>query len=70
MRPLVRWHLNEIGNAHSDIPSNLVVDGDFGNLTRASVVEFQRVIGFEGNGVVDSDTWYMIMETAYRLGHE
>ena len=37
--------------------ASLVVDGDFGSVTKAAVVRFQQQNGLTANGIVESSTW-------------
>ena len=43
---------------------NYKVDGDFGNLTHNSTIEFQRTNGLVADGIVGKRTW----DKAYELG--
>ena len=42
--------------------SSLVVDGDFGPLTRAAVVEVQRLGGVAQDGIVGPATWSLLLK--------
>lgn len=48
--------LNEVNNA------KLVADGDFGNLTQAAVLIFQKKAGLVEDGIVGSNTYAKIIE--------
>ena len=58
---LVQRYLNAIASYYGDIPS-IVEDGIFGSGTKNAVYEFQRLYLFYDTGVVDSVTWYRIVE--------
>lgn len=58
---LLQTYLNAISQYYGDIP-HLEVDGIFGSQMRNAVYEFQRLYLFEDTGVVDSVTWYRIVE--------
>ncbi len=64
---LVQECLNRIGKfyAQSGIPSNLETDGSFGNLTKDSVIAFQKYMRLEVDGIIGPKTWDMLMEVAY-----
>jgi len=55
---LLQECLNKTGN-------ELVTDGDFGEKTKAAVMEFQTLNGLNGDGTVDEDTWRVLMEKVY-----
>lgn len=52
--------LNNISSRHPSIP-RLVVDGQFGNNTRNSVIAFQRIYELAPDGIVGPITWNRIM---------
>ncbi|MBR5528782.1 MAG: peptidoglycan-binding protein [Clostridia bacterium] len=58
---LLQRYLNAISVYYGDIP-RLSEDGVFGSQTRNAVAEFQRLYLFSDTGVVDSATWYRIVE--------
>jgi len=58
---LLQRYLNVIAQYYGDIPT-LDEDGVFGSRTRNAIYEFQRLYLFEDTGVVDSLTWYRIVE--------
>lgn len=58
---LLQRYLNVIAQYYGDIPT-LDEDGIFGSRTRNAIYEFQRLYLFEDTGVVDSVTWYRIVE--------
>lgn len=58
---LLQRYLNVIALYYGDIPT-LVEDGVFGSRTRNAIFEFQRLYLFEDTGIVDSLTWYRIVE--------
>ncbi len=58
---LIQRYLNEISEYYGDIPA-LNEDGIFGSGTRNAVYEFQRLYLFNDTGIVDSVTWYRIVE--------
>ena len=58
---LLQKYLNAIAQYYGDIP-RLDEDGIFGNQTRNAIYEFQRLYLFEDTGIVDSITWYRIVE--------
>ncbi len=58
---LLQKYLNAIAQYYGDIP-RLDEDGIFGSQTRNAIYEFQRLYLFEDTGIVDSITWYRIVE--------
>lgn len=58
---LVQSYLQKISQ-YMSIPY-LVVDGIYGNATKKSVVAFQELLGLTPDGIVDPDTWNMIVAT-------
>jgi peptidoglycan hydrolase-like protein with peptidoglycan-binding domain len=60
-------YLNEIGKVYPSIPS-LTADGKFGNGTRQSVMEFQRLFGLNPDGVVGKNTWDRIVSVYASIG--
>ncbi|MDR0272149.1 MAG: peptidoglycan-binding protein [Clostridiales bacterium] len=60
---LIQEALNQVGTIYSEI-NTLTVDGGFGPMTEGAIIAFQRIMGIEANGVVDSTTWYSIMGAA------
>lgn len=48
--------LNDLSEVHPSVLM-LVVDGIFGDNTKSSVEEFQKVAGLSANGIVDVETW-------------
>ena len=57
---IIQAYLNAIGQTNPNIPP-LVVDGNFGPRTEASVMAFQRQFGLNPDGVVGPLTWAAIM---------
>ncbi|MBQ6907055.1 MAG: peptidoglycan-binding protein [Clostridia bacterium] len=58
--------LRFISSHINDIPS-VIPDGIYGEKTKNSVSEFQKVFGIENTGEVDNKTWDKIRETYMRL---
>ena len=56
--------LNSVRNSHPSI-GQLNVDGIFGPLTQASVLEFQRIAGLNPDGIVGPLTWNALMPRCY-----
>jgi hypothetical protein len=57
--------MNRIFSGYAAMP--LVVDGDFGPATKAAVVEFQRRVGLEGDGIVGPLTWVQLNKYGVKL---
>lgn len=57
----MQHQLNVIAGAYPQIPK-LVEDGIFGEKTRESVMNFQRIFGIPQTGSVDFVTWFKISE--------
>ncbi|MDR2940329.1 MAG: peptidoglycan-binding protein [Clostridiales bacterium] len=53
--------LNNISSRYPSI-STLTADGVYGNGTRNSVVEFQRIFGLTQDGIIGKSTWDKIMQ--------
>ncbi len=58
---LIQRYLNAVATFFGDIPT-LVEDGVFGTQTRNAIYEFQRLYLVNENGIVDSGTWYRLVE--------
>ena len=58
---LIQRYLNEIAAFYGDLPT-LSEDGIFGTQTRNAIYEFQRLYLVNETGIVDSGTWYRIVE--------
>ena len=57
----VQVYLNDIAYFHPEHISTLHTDGIFGPITEGAVSGFQNLVGLYPNGVIDLDTWYMIL---------
>ncbi len=55
----VQSRINDINGAIPYVPS-LSVDGNYGSLTRESVLRLQRVFGLDETGTVNETTWLLI----------
>lgn len=58
---LIQRYLNAIARYYGDLPT-LAEDGVFGSQTRNAIYEFQSLYLVNENGIVDSGTWYRIVE--------
>ncbi|WP_238902238.1 peptidoglycan-binding protein [Clostridium sp. YIM B02506] len=58
-------YLAEIAKYYN-IPS-ILPDGIFGNITKQTVIEFQRLFGLDADGIVGVDTWDMIYNVYKKL---
>jgi len=55
----IQQQLNRISDNFPLIPK-VIVDGIYGEATRASVEKFQNIFNMPTNGIVDFSTWYRI----------
>lgn len=58
-------YLAEISKYYN-IPS-ILPDGIFGNITKQTVIEFQRLFGLDADGIVEVNTWDMIYNVYKKL---
>lgn len=61
-----QYYLKTITNEYN-IPTDLIVDGVFGNVTRDTVIKFQKLYGLETDGVVGPYTWNKIVNVYTNL---
>jgi len=57
---IVQQYLNDLVPFHPSIP-RLTVDGSFGPITQSAVIAFQRIFGFQANGIVNQTTWNFLV---------
>lgn len=58
---MIQEQLNRIARNYPSIPT-IAVDGRFGEGTKASVEQFQRIFNLPASGIVDYPTWYKISQ--------
>jgi hypothetical protein len=64
VRMLQEW-LNTYHNGRKDHPQGIMVDGDFGNHTKAAVVLFQKKMGYKQSGVYDLPTAIRLQQVMF-----
>ena len=57
----IQEYLNDIGAFFPGSIRSLQTDGIFGPNTEGAVTEFQELVGLRTDGIVDLDTWYMML---------
>lgn len=61
-----QYYLKTIMDQYN-IPTDLIVDGVFGNVTRDTVIKFQELYGLEADGIVGPYTWNKIVNVYKNL---
>ncbi|GHU55560.1 hypothetical protein AGMMS49975_17520 [Clostridia bacterium] len=59
----MQTYLNALSSKYPSIPK-LTADGDFGNQTKAAVIEFQKLFGLTADGIIGKSTWDAIVKAA------
>jgi len=57
---ILQQYLNDLAPTYPSIP-RLTVDGSFGPITQSAVMAFQRIFGFQANGIVNQTTWNFLV---------
>ena len=58
---MLQEQLNRIAQNYPSIPT-IVVDGSYGEGTKAAVQQFQSIFNLPATGIVDYPTWYKISQ--------
>ena len=62
----LQYYINYLSRFYATIPP-LSIDGIFGEATRNAVIALQQTFGLPSTGVVDSDTWYTMLDAYYGI---